>query len=61
MSDPHGRLRITSTERKVMNTYEFHGTYIYIVQAESLDEAREMLNDDLGQVTYEHTIERESE
>jgi len=44
-----------------MNTYEFHGTYIYIVQAESLDEARERLNDDLGQVTYEHTIERESE
>ena len=44
-----------------MNTYEFRGTYIYIVQAESLDEAREALHSAFDEIAYEHTIESESE
>jgi len=40
-----------------MKEYEFQGTFTYVVQADSLDEARERLDDDLGSVVWGYRVE----
>jgi hypothetical protein len=56
MSDPYGSITPTSTERKEMNTYEFHGSYIYIVQAESEEAALNEMDAAFQEVMYEWDI-----
>lgn len=39
-----------------MNTYQFNGSYIYIVQAESEDAAIEMMDSELGECLFDWDI-----
>ena len=40
-----------------MNTYEFHGSYTCIVQAADEESAHEKLNEQLGEVLLNWTVE----
>jgi hypothetical protein len=38
------------------NTYEYHGTFIYIVQADSKEKAQEIMDRELGECLYEWSV-----
>lgn len=56
MSDPYGSITLTTTERQEMNLYEFRGTYIYIIQAESEDAALNQIEEQLDEIMFEWDI-----
>lgn len=43
-----------------MNTYEFRGSFTFIVQAENQDEAEQQLHEQLGEVLLHWSIENVS-
>ena len=42
----------------VMPAFGFDGTFTYIVEAETLEEAEEMLENELGEVLFDWRVER---
>jgi hypothetical protein len=56
MSDPYGSITLTTTERKAMNTYEFRGSYIYIVQAESEEAALNEMDAGFQEILFDWDI-----